>query len=235
MNKKITVSKTDKKSTLQQQIDSKIAGLKEIECDLPGAIIIHNLKDSSVVYMNSWGCRFLGVSVNQLQKMKAKYHSQFFNPEDAKDYVPKIFGLLERNNDDEFVSFFQQVRKSPKHEWRWYLSSTKIFFRDETGNPLLTLTIALPVDAQHHMVNKAIKLLEESNFTRAHAHIFNSLTKREKEILKLMAMGFTSSEMAKKLHISEMTASTHRRNVKNKLQAQNNYDIARFARAFDLI
>jgi DNA-binding CsgD family transcriptional regulator len=32
-----------------------------------------------------------------------------------------------------------------------------------------------------------------------------------------------------------MTATTHRKNIRNKLDAKNNYDITRFAQAFDLI
>ena len=235
MSRKLTVPKLEKSTALQDQIDKKIASFQKNEDDLPGAIIIHDLADMSVAYMNAWGRDYLGVTLEQLRVMKAEYHSQFFNPEDAKEYAPKILGLLERNNDDEFVSCFQQVRQSPKHEWRWFLTSTKVFFRDEQGKPVLAISIALPVEAQHYMVNKAMKQVEENSFTRKNSHIFNSLTKREKEILKLMAMGLTSGEMAKKLHISGMTASTHRRNIKNKLQAQNNYDITKFARAFDLI
>src|SRR5688572_23402027 len=222
-------------ASLQACIEQKITKIRNVEQDIPGAIIIHNLKDSTVVYMNTWGLQHLAVTLEQLRKMGTEYYNYFFNPEDAKDYVPKILGLLERNNDDEFVCFFQQVRKSPEHEWVWYLSSTRIFFRDALGSPLLTLTMALPVDAEHHIANKAQKMIEENNFLRSNTHIFNELTRREKEILKLMAMGLSSSQMAKKLHISGMTAATHRRNIKNKLKAQNNYDITKFAQAFDLI
>ena len=50
-----------------------------------------------------------------------------------------------------------------------------------------------------------------------------------------MALGFNSSEIAGKLHISENTAATHRRNIKKKLNAESNYEITIFAQAFDLI
>ena len=173
--------------------------------------------------------------MTQIREMGTEFHSHFFNIEDYQDYGPKIFGLLERNNDDEFVSFFQQVRRSPQHDWSWYLSATKIFFRDEEGKPLLTLTNALPTDAKHSITAKAQRLLEENNFLRNNYHVFDQLTKREKEILKMMALGDSSAEMAQKLHIAETTASTHRRNIKRKLNIENNYDITRFAQAFDLI
>jgi DNA-binding CsgD family transcriptional regulator len=230
--KKLSVKKA---STLEQNIQKNLDIIREIEDTIPGVLIIHDLRDSTVVYMSSRGLNTLDVTLKELIEMGQDYHSRFFNPEDAKDYVPKIMGLLERNNDDEFISCFQQVRASPQHDWAWYLTSTKIFFRDNDGKPLLLLSIAIPVDAQHHIAAKAQRLLEENNFLRNNFHVFDQLTQREKEILRMMAMGLSSIQMAKKLHISEMTASTHRRNVKNKLNVQNNYDITRFAQAFDLI
>ena len=50
-----------------------------------------------------------------------------------------------------------------------------------------------------------------------------------------MALGHSSSEIAEKLHISEATASTHRRNIRIIIKAETSYDITRFAQAFDLI
>jgi DNA-binding CsgD family transcriptional regulator len=173
--------------------------------------------------------------LEQLKEMGEGYHTYFFNPEDAKDYVPKIFALMEKNNDDESVSFFQQVRRSPQHDWEWYLSATRIFVRDDDGKPLLTITTATPVDSHQHISNKAQRLLEENNFLRHNHKVFDTLTKREREILRLIAMGLSSAEIASKLHLSEATVNTHRKNVKNKLNARSNYDITRFAQAFDLV
>jgi DNA-binding NarL/FixJ family response regulator len=127
------------------------------------------------------------------------------------------------------------VRFSPEQDWVWHLSTTKILLRDRAGKPRLTITLAMAVDTIHPVAAKVDRLLEENNFLRQHHHIFASLTKREKEILRLMALGINSTEIAQKLHISEATASTHRRNIRNKLNAQTPYDITKFAQAFDLI
>jgi DNA-binding CsgD family transcriptional regulator len=221
--------------SLQQKIKSKLDALIAVEADIPPVTIVINLRDATVLYMSTRGLKILGVTLNEILEMGQEYHTRFFNPEDAADYVPKILALLERNNDEEIVSCFQQVRHAGSSDWAWYLSCTKIFMRDENGSPLLTITTATPVDAQHHIANKAQRLLDENNFLRSHYPIFNALTKREREILKMMAKGMSSEEMATELHISAMTASTHRRNIKTKLGAKNNYDITRFAQAFDLI
>ncbi len=107
--------------------------------------------------------------------------------------------------------------------------------RDEEGKPHLTITYAMRIDPKHHFTEKVERLLGENNFIRAKQSLFLSLTKREREILAFMAKGLSSAQIAEKLFISEQTATTHRRNIKNKLGVQNNYDIVKFAQAFNLV
>ncbi len=56
-----------------------------------------------------------------------------------------------------------------------------------------------------------------------------SVTKREKEVLKLIVEGFTSAEIAKKLYISTRTVETHRSNLMNKLGIKNTAGLVRYA------
>ncbi len=219
----------------REQVHGKISNLQLVENEIPGVIIIHDIIDSSVVYMSQAGLAILGVSLEELRSMGPAYFYRYFNPEEARNYVPQIIDLLKRNNDNEVVSYFQQVRPSEAQEWAWYSSSTKIFLRDDQHKPVLTITIAIPVDPQHHLIPKVEKLLNENSFLHQHQHMFASLTKREKQILRLMALSINSNEIAERLHISESTANTHRRNIRRKIHAQTNYDVIKFAQAFDLI
>lgn len=57
----------------------------------------------------------------------------------------------------------------------------------------------------------------------------NQITKREKEILKLIVEGYTSSEIAKILFISTRTVETHRSNLMSKLDIKNTAALVRFA------
>ncbi len=56
-----------------------------------------------------------------------------------------------------------------------------------------------------------------------------NITKREREILKLIVEGYTSSEIAKILYISTRTVETHRSNLMNKLELKNTAALVRFA------
>ncbi|MCX7929551.1 MAG: response regulator transcription factor [Chlorobi bacterium] len=56
-----------------------------------------------------------------------------------------------------------------------------------------------------------------------------TLTKREEEILRLVAQGLTSSEIAERLFISPRTVETHRAHLMEKLGAKNAASLVRYA------
>jgi DNA-binding CsgD family transcriptional regulator len=220
---------------LQKRIADKIREIAAIADQFPGVIVIHSLPDFAVQYMSKAGLESIGKTLKEVEQMSSKeYHDRFFNAEDASDYVPKIQSLLARNT-DEVVNFFQQVRTSETTEWDWYLSGIKILMRDDDNQPVLTINTALHIDPKHHITGKVMRLLEENNFLKKNVEKFSQLTKREKEILKLQALGQTSSTISRTLHISASTVETHRKNIKRKLNITSTFDLSMYARAFDLI
>jgi DNA-binding NarL/FixJ family response regulator len=61
------------------------------------------------------------------------------------------------------------------------------------------------------------------------------LTRREKEVLKLIADGFTTQEIADKLFVSSTTVDTHRKNLLLKMEAKNVAVMIRMAAQLNLI
>ncbi|MEO8712497.1 MAG: response regulator transcription factor [Parafilimonas sp.] len=55
------------------------------------------------------------------------------------------------------------------------------------------------------------------------------LTRREKEILCLIAEGFTNPEIAEKLFISPSTVDSHRKNLLSKMNMKNTASLIKFA------
>jgi two-component system nitrate/nitrite response regulator NarL len=55
------------------------------------------------------------------------------------------------------------------------------------------------------------------------------LTRREKEILKEIARGATSKEIASQLQISFRTVQTHRSNIMEKLQLRSTAALVKYA------
>jgi DNA-binding CsgD family transcriptional regulator len=149
--------------------------------------------------------------------------------------VPQIVEFLQRNNNSESLSLIQQVKGPNQPNWTWYASTMKILLWDDAGNPLLTITIAIPIDTKHHISAKVARLLDENNFLRKHFHLFSQLSKRELQILRLLALGKSATEIADELFIATATAETHRRNIRQKLNAESAYELSQYARAFNLI
>ena len=59
--------------------------------------------------------------------------------------------------------------------------------------------------------------------------LFNRLTPREREIVRLLAEGKSSREVAESLNISVKTAETHRSNLMRKLQLHTVSELVRYA------
>ena len=222
--------------TLQDKIDLKVKEITEFADILPGAVIINDIRSGVAIWMNKKGLKELGITLDDVVNMDAaEYHSKYFNEEDAKDYVPKILELVKQNNDEESVTFFQQVRINNNEKWVWHMSSTRILMRDDGYHPVLLLTISFPIDSNHAMTSKAAKLLEENNFLKKNLHEFAKLTPRETEVLKHIAIGKNAIECGNDLFISPQTVDTHRKNIRKKLGTSSFFELFQYAKSFDLI
>lgn len=61
------------------------------------------------------------------------------------------------------------------------------------------------------------------------------ITRREKEVLELIAEGMTNNEIARQLFISSTTVDTHRKNLLSKLGAKNTASLVRIAAQLKLV
>jgi two-component system, NarL family, response regulator NreC len=55
------------------------------------------------------------------------------------------------------------------------------------------------------------------------------LTKREQDVLRLLALGYTNREIAAELHLSVRTVEFHRAGMRRKLGLGGRKDLVRFA------
>jgi two-component system response regulator NreC len=61
------------------------------------------------------------------------------------------------------------------------------------------------------------------------------LTDRERDVLRLLALGHTNSEAAGQLHLSVRTIETHRANIQSKLGSSSRAELVRHAMEQGLI
>ncbi|PKV75958.1 response regulator transcription factor [Pontibacter ramchanderi] len=81
--------------------------------------------------------------------------------------------------------------------------------------------------------NLSIELLEQSKMKEEHRFQKpandKGLSKREVEVLALVAEGYTNMEIADKLFTSRRTIETHRQNILEKTQAKNTANLIKYA------
>ncbi|HYG03413.1 MAG TPA: helix-turn-helix transcriptional regulator [Chryseosolibacter sp.] len=221
---------------LKEKVNKAVEKIASCADEFPCVVIIHNIETLAIEYMSQRGLDNLFISIEEVRRMSNQaYYEKHFNTEDAKDYTPKILELLQQKDDRGLVSYFQQVRRSHDHPWDWYMSSTRVLLRDDNGKPVLMVTMALQIDPQHHITTKVSRLLDENNFIKKHYKQFSLLSPREKEVLPLLVLGKTANEIAKIIHVAPATVETHRKNIRKKLKITSSYDLAMYARSFDLI
>ena len=83
-----------------------------------------------------------------------------------------------------------------------------------------------------HIARRLLQRFDRANAPqskRRAADDADKLSAREKEILRMVASGYTSAEIGARLFISGMTVNTHLRNIYRKLQVRTRAQAVRFA------
>ncbi len=92
------------------------------------------------------------------------------------------------------------------------------------------------LDAIHAVMKGKIWLSDGVSHTLKHSEASGIiLTRREKEVLELIAEGLTNNEIAQKLFISVTTVATHRKNLLAKFDVKNTALLIRTATQLQLI
>ena len=217
-------------------LEEKLALVTPQAEKMPGVVVVLRFPEYSPVYMSSNGLQLLGLSLSDLLQTGDQYTLKFFNRDFMDDFKEELRRMLEKDEKaNETLTFFHQVKYHEGQEFVWFTSSVKIFHRDKQNSPSHIIAISVPIGDLKGVSEKAERLLDQNLFSRKYREKFETLSPRAKEILKLVALGKSSVEIAGDLNISADTVNSHRRLLKDKLDATSNYDLLRYALSFDLI
>lgn len=159
---------------------------------------------------------------------------------------------MERKHLEE-LKFIHFLRSKPKEEYPgYYLSSVlpmigrdggkynvrhRVFYVGIQPNGSIRLALCLynladPKDVRESFICESATgesfPLEQQDYT-------DLVSKREKEILRLIDSGMLSKEISEKLSISIHTVNRHRQNILLKLRAANSIEACRIAKQLQLI
>ncbi|MBL0263265.1 MAG: response regulator transcription factor [Leptospiraceae bacterium] len=107
--------------------------------------------------------------------------------------------------------------------------------KDENLEKLLEAVREIRSGKKYFSSELILYLADQFTINRESEVILDLLTKREREILKMIASGSTNKEIGGKLDISPRTVQTHRTNLMEKLRLKNTADLVKFAYTHGLL
>jgi DNA-binding NarL/FixJ family response regulator len=101
----------------------------------------------------------------------------------------------------------------------------------------LLVAIKTIMEGNTYYSNEVSTKLLDSQGKKAVSHILekHGLTKRELEVLRMIAQEMTNEEIAEKLFVGKRTVDTHRQNLLNKLHARNTVGLIKAAYKLELV
>jgi DNA-binding NarL/FixJ family response regulator len=98
--------------------------------------------------------------------------------------------------------------------------------------PDLVRAVREAAAGRHYLSSPLSERAIETYRTRAQTaplDIYETLTKREREVLQLAAEGHTNAEIAARISVSSRTVETHRSHLMRKLGLRSHTDMIRYA------
>ena len=176
------------------------------------------------------------------------------------NYVAPVNNFLEIIHPHEFDFVFYAIQEAMKIGYSWSLKPfeyklnieysirkkdgdyTRIFQEcspivvDDSGTMMVNLIrcTVIPGNNPKRLSNCWMFTGKETINIKEKYYDLN-LTKREKQIIKLIAEGKNSKEISEMLYISKHTVDKHRQNMLLKTSSSNTYELLQFAIQFEII
>lgn len=231
-------SSSEQKVVLQSQLytlDTAFAAqmetLQSLSDQLPGVILVNDMAEVKNTYMNKVGRGFLEKTQEELSDMGSDYFtSEMFCKEEMLWVFKHFKAITQRNDSNEVTGFYQKVRPDVNKDWGYFYLTGKLM--EHRSSSFIYMSIR--ASDSNYMLNQIGKTLSIETPEPILFQKFLSLTKREKEILSLIAKGYTNIQMSDMLFVAQFTIETHRKNINRKLGTKNLRDLIRIADKFSL-
>ncbi len=197
---------------------------------------------TGVVHYDKRCCELLGYTEQDIEPSIASWE-RLVNPTDrasAQDALATHF-----KGDVATYQSEHRLRHANGH-WVWISASGRILQRAADGRPLRMVGTVLDVTGRKRLGNEGMDLLQKiqtlireastiAEDGQASGEQLETLTRRQRQLLELIAAGNTSAEIALKLRIAKATAIAHRRALMEKLDLHSAAELTRFAIENDVL
>ncbi|GAB3930846.1 response regulator transcription factor [Mucilaginibacter myungsuensis] len=217
--------------TLDKSFANTMGMLKAVADILPGVLLVNDMGKLENTYMNQTGLQHLRRTQEELTGMGAEYFSEEIFCADEMAWIAGRFAdIAQRDDKSEVVAFYQKVRPNSTHDWSHFQLSGKLM----ENHPGHVVLMSVATDQANYTLNRINKALDTEPIDIPLFQRFSTLTKREKQVLGLIAKGHTNVYISEALFLAQYTVETHRRNINKKLATKNIRELIRVAERFGL-
>ncbi len=137
---------------------------------------------------------------------------------------------LKGSNETDFVFFHPYSSLNKENEWLFNSAKVNLFHKRNYCEVVIT---SFDLGIMTTEKKALYTVLNDYGFFKMNLNKVNFLSLREKVIIRLLAKGMTSMEIASAQHISVHTVNTHRKNINKKLNIKSTAALLRFAEVFE--
>lgn len=193
---------------------------------------------SEVTHYDQRYCDMLGYRAEELALRMATWGG-LIHPDDVASVTEAMQAHLK--GESRLYQSEHRLRHKAGH-WVWVLVRGKVLF-DAQGCPLRATGTICDISERKRSADEIMKLmLRLESMISGDGPVYGDrgstpaeisaksmpLSPRGRQIVSLVAAGFSSAEIAQKLSISKATVETHRRNLMRKLGLRNTAELIRY-------
>lgn len=205
-------------------LNEKKFTIEEVGEILP--VVFHtNSKKSILTYINHLGCNYFNLSLNELLCMGNDYAERFVH-----DIAIELNdNYIESRNTKLILTYLQPIEKL-KDRVEWFISTKKLL----SINQGQTINITYEWRFRKLMHQKLRSFLSIDDYYYRNHDVFSKLSRKEKQVISLLAQGYSNSDISHLLKNSLYTILDHRKNIYSKTGLKSYFELLKFAQAFDL-
>lgn len=194
---------------------------------------VTNTQDLTFEYISKNYTTCLGLDANELKTHGMRYFWSRIHPDDVDAWLNALNRLMEFTLD----KIQKNKRQEANYTWNFRIKNndgvyvnivqnTTPLVLDSEGKPIIGLAHYTVLDSNIKMdITASAKLLNTNKeyetvfFNNFSQKLLNDgISKRERDVIRLLVLNQSSKEISRKLNISSHTVDTHRRNILKKLK-----------------
>jgi PAS domain S-box-containing protein len=171
-----------------------------------------------IKYANTSLTNFIGYSEEEIVSMGFDFYRAVIHPDDLYKTSKTIAILLSSDKKEHTEYYRAKAKNSEKYEIMKGILKIVSTVTDEGPIEFVATTLFATAEEilQYYLT---IDLVDE---------LFDTLSKREKDIALLITKGKIDKEIANELSISTLTVKTHRSNIRKKLNVRNTAEMVTY-------